>query len=106
MPRYIDAEKFYKLIQDQLDDIEVTGTFSKGQFRAFNIVKSMLSNKQVSPTADVQEVKHGKWIFDGECGITKCSNCKWSIEEYFTNPNTRKPYVHCPNCGAIMDLEE
>ncbi len=57
------------------------------------------------PTADVQKVKHGTWIFDGECGITKCSNCKWSIEEYFTNPNTRKPYVFCPNCGAKMDLE-
>lgn len=54
-------------------------------------------------TADVQEVKHGKWIFDSECGITKCSACNWSIEEFFTDYQNNKQYKYCPVCGARMD---
>ena len=25
------------------------------------------------PIADVEEVKHGQWIYYPECGVTKCS---------------------------------
>lgn len=54
------------------------------------------------PTADVTEVRHGKWIkykhskFGNEL---KCSFCDYS---YFTD-NTE--YNFCPNCGAKMDKE-
>ena len=49
------------------------------------------------PAADVQEVKHGRWIrkaYDNNC----CSLCGWNVWV-----NTGK---YCPNCGSRMDLEE
>ena len=48
------------------------------------------------PTADVAPVQHGRWIRYPDCGVTKCSNCGWSIEECWDSD-------YCPNCGAKMD---
>ncbi len=50
-------------------------------------------------TADVQEVKHGRWILGGEIGWPKwtCSVC---------GGDGRGDYKLCPWCGAKMDLEE
>lgn len=62
-----------------------------------------------TPTADVQEVRHGKWI--GYPSITiskrrrtiqsiiyKCSCCGKS--------NGRAKSLFCPNCGALMGGKE
>ena len=48
-------------------------------------------------SADVAPVRHGRWKCHGDCGVTECSACGWSIEEYVGN------YAYCPNCGAKMD---
>lgn len=48
-------------------------------------------------TADVEQVKRGRWRCHGDCGVTECSVCGWSIEEYVGD------YAYCPNCGAKMD---
>ena len=47
------------------------------------------------PIADVEEVKHGHWIYYSECGVTKCSVCHRSVEECIE-------YPRCMFCGAIM----
>lgn len=47
--------------------------------------------------ADVAPVRHGRWECHGDCGVTECSACGWSIEEYVGD------YAYCPNCGANMD---
>lgn len=49
------------------------------------------------PTVDAVPVRHGKWKSMGDCGVTECSICKWSIEEYVGD------YNYCPICGARMD---
>lgn len=50
------------------------------------------------PTADVQEVKHGKWE-KGKCGnYFVCSECG-QISDFFK-------YDYCPGCGARMDGED
>ena len=46
--------------------------------------------------AMVAPVKHGKWICMGDCGVTKCSCCGWTIEEYIEDK-------YCRECGARMD---
>lgn len=55
-----------------------------------------------APTADVQEVKHGKWIKASEKAYIgmKCSRCKARIRysEYFSGN-----YLYCHKCGAKMD---
>lgn len=47
------------------------------------------------PNADVQEVRHGKWIKSKN--ERKCSICDYF---YFTNT---KSFNYCPECGAKMD---
>lgn len=49
------------------------------------------------PAADVAPVVHARWKCRGDCGVTECSACGWSIEEYVGD------YDYCPNCGAKMD---
>lgn len=60
------------------------------------------------PTADVQEVRHGKWIKDN-FNNTICSECKqYTIENEDGYPIVElkeyKPF-YCPNCGAKMDAD-
>lgn len=53
------------------------------------------------PTADVQPVKHGRWVeLDYDKSFCKCSECgvnwEWNIIFYCN-------FNYCPSCGAIMD---
>lgn len=54
------------------------------------------------PSADVVEVKHGRWIKAvGENGITsacRCSNCGFEDNRYSL-------FNYCPRCGADMREE-
>lgn len=55
------------------------------------------------PTADVQEVRHGKWEqcfedYRKQIEGDKCSVC--NFEHYGTSI---RHYYYCPNCGAKMD---
>ena len=60
--------------------------------------------KIIEPTADVVEVKHGKWYLLDECcneGVY-CSVCHKKV--YRTNyANQKLKSKFCPNCGAKMD---
>lgn len=56
--------------------------------------EAVLSEIKEAPTADVVEVKHGRWK-NGHIGWVTCSLCKYE------NDITRFPY--CPNCGSRMD---
>lgn len=54
------------------------------------------------PTADVEPVKHGKWIGKPIAGYStvRCSICRTA---YLENAGQ---WNYCPNCGAKMDLKE
>lgn len=52
-------------------------------------------------TADVVEVKHGKWIFWDKNRVM-CSMCK--LEPYAGTGAYR--FMYCPYCGAKMDGKE
>ena len=47
--------------------------------------------------ADVAPVRYGRWLHRKN-GVAYCSECKIDTVEDETN--------YCPNCGAIMDLED
>ena len=59
------------------------------------------------PAADVVEVVHGRWEFDGSdfADIWKCTACgvDWFFEYDPRSAETRVNY--CPECGARMDGE-
>lgn len=101
MPRYIDAELFSKNLTMQVylaDDEDFTTAFVKGM----ELVKKA---EEETPTADVQEVKHGKWTIHHE-GTYKRAKCYCSVCGKSNGiggiiSNQKKPY--CPNCGAKME---
>jgi hypothetical protein len=57
------------------------------------------------PTADVEPVRHGRWV--GRLGLFQgeCSACGYRTYDK-TADWARKYWTYCPNCGAKMDLEE
>jgi hypothetical protein len=95
MTRYIDETKIRFTGKSFIDD-------NKEIYVKLSDVRQAIAQ---TPTADVEEVKHGKWKIkcdDYDCEYMMCSCCK---EEFYpvdedtvdTTPN------YCPNCGAKMD---
>ena len=66
------------------------------------------------PTADVQEVRHGKWEVYGMLDyaqkptgrkVLRCSFCGYFTDDLRSIVDCSKMKTHyCPNCGAKMDL--
>ena len=104
MAEYIERENAYKLISEQVE--EETGSYSIGRNMGLKVAKSIIHNKEQCPTADVVEVKHGKWEkqqFIGRSGFFSvkdftCSNCF----ESFAVEQGKGLMNYCPNCGARM----
>ena len=100
MSRYIDADKA---------EVERISCFYGAECRIED-VKEWLDEQ---PTADVQEVKHGKWLTTGAYPHrVYCSLC---FKNYVTNEEiilerAKEPHPifcteaeYCPHCGAKMD---
>lgn len=94
MAEYVDKQEIYK-ITDPL----------KNSFLSF-LIQDIERFVSMIPNADVQPVKHGKWldlwveddeIIGGGFMIKQCSVCK--EEMYYGEPR------YCPDCGAKMDGE-
>lgn len=94
MSRYIDVENIkLKGISVFDQNIEILIPLS-------DVRKSL----QMTPTADVQEVRHGRWISNDLGGYKwayYCSECSW-VDGYPFNDR----HKYCPHCGAKMDLED
>lgn len=61
------------------------------------------SKPNEATVCDMQEIKHGKWIFEKDiCGCTWfiCQNCHKHIIM-----TKHRLYPYCPFCGAKMDKE-
>ena len=60
------------------------------------------------PAADVQEVKHGRWITSEITMDSGCTSCSCCHSEYYIgdlqNLEGNNDFVmYCPHCGARMD---
>ena len=47
------------------------------------------------PTVNVKEIVYAHWSCKPDCGVTECSHCHRSLEEYVE-------YPYCMYCGAEM----
>ena len=61
------------------------------------------------PTADVEEIRHAKWVHYGE--DIQCSNCGHVSDDICYEGDMDSGYYtvlprYCSNCGARMDLED
>ena len=104
MPRYIDAELFDKKLAMEVylaDDEDFTKAFVRGM----ELVKNA---ENETPTADVQEVRHGKWIYCGHHDfhghVFECSVCgRYLFANSKEDVCDEYPYCHC---GAKMESVE
>lgn len=83
--RLIDADNLISVL-DILSD-------KGGDIRYWEQLKLIVAD---CPTADVQEVRHGRWVQDGTGYHAKCSVCGEIVYRGWY-------YSFCPNCGAQMD---
>lgn len=95
--KYIDAEMLIAEL-----DASCMPIFENGISGCLGDTESIADVIRSQPAADVQEVRHGKWIRvdDTKC---KCSCCD-IIAFIALYPCGDKNY--CPNCGVRMDGEE
>lgn len=98
-PRYIDANQIVYWIRhisrDGLEDDIRKVAFKDAIERI--------------PTADVQEIKHAKWVHYGE--DVQCSNCGYVSDDICYEGDMDSGYYtvlphYCSNCGAKMMEEE
>lgn len=70
----------------------------------YELVNDFLIIPNDTPTADVEEVKHGEWIeesyIDEKRSDFMCSVCEFDDTFY---KNSMSFYKYCPYCGAKMD---
>lgn len=105
MPRHINADNTLKsidkAIQKYAENDDVLEFISELRYSVIG-----------QPTADVQEIKHGKWIKDireqrddGEIYDYCCSECcELAAEDDYDNHAVLSAY--CPHCGAKMDRKD
>ena len=91
MSRYIDADR----LKEELRLLHESG--------AANVDNEVLYEIDDAPTADVAEVKRGRWLpVKGYEGILyRCSECE---DKPYRHTTARTKY--CPDCGAKMDEVE
>lgn len=93
MKEYIERAEVYQYL-----DNEVEWNVNQDRLYALEVISDF-------PTADVSEVRHGRWEFLGpnrlikNCMCGTCSAC-----------HVRSKYIAntaiCPNCGALMREDE
>ena len=94
MHRYIDADEF----EDELYEHEFLNWCDKDE------VSELIDNM---PTADVEPVRHGRWI-KSKAGGVLCSECYSyapNVEKgsFTTRRIEQEKSAYCPCCGAKMD---
>lgn len=52
------------------------------------------------PAADVEPVRHGRWIEDGDFVVCPVCGRRWNVFD-----NDTDTFDRCPHCGAKMDGE-
>ena len=98
MAEYIERETFLKDIEERYClPCKEAGRDHNGCKCDVCWVDDMRGDVIDVPDVDVAPVVHGRWKCHGDCGVTECSVCGWSIEEYAGD------YAYCPECGARMD---
>lgn len=118
MAKYIDANEFLKY------EIKRNGCVPLIDGGGYNLDR-LDDEVNNFPAADVQEIRHGKWIYDKDYDWFHCSECQcvapsvntfkeqfdydWDenlissgYEEYTSYIQTN----YCPECGAKMDGKE
>ena len=86
MDKYINLDDMLEQFDKRASKLVGDGRVSVEAMREF------ISNR---PRANVKEIVYAHWICKSDCGVTECSHCHRSVEEYVE-------YPYCMYCGAEM----
>lgn len=97
MARYVDLDKLVNKLDEHYTTLGKKCGFDDMYVRGYG---EAISNIEDEPVADVQKVKHGKWLTD-RFGMERaiCSICGAVYEG-------GDSFGFCPKCGAKIDLKE
>ena len=101
MSRYIDADKLYELIRtNDYRLATINGSIDYGMFTIG--IKQAIDE---IPTADVAEVRHGKWLTWEEQFPDRKPTKKNNLGVFCNNCHSHADNMtdYCPYCGAKMD---
>ena len=98
MARYIDADKLYRRVKEKTNPYGKPTLDYESGFKVLGMIEQEL-------TADVAEVKHGKWLDNVEktttvAGVTKDFAIGYRCSLCGRTEINKEPYC---NCGAKMD---
>ena len=102
MTEYIEREALYEKAYWHGEHPNVDNPFPDG------VDAIDIKDVDTIPSADVSPVRHGKWIEPTQLYYGakqyECSLCY--SDKFWNKHNITVKYPHCPNCGAIMELED
>lgn len=91
MVEYIERNKVIELLKGT----EVNGTPHMKRIVKATVDLAIEAISDDVPTADVEKIKHGQWVFDTRTIVPRCSVCgEDAIAETISS--------YCPHCGAKM----
>lgn len=106
MDKYINADDLMQNIAVEYDKYNPQSPLDSNVRRGISLVGELIKKQ---PTADVQPVKHGRWIAKQKrkpnynYGVPyedyHCSQCTYKLSDN----GLVSRYNYCPNCGARMD---
>ena len=96
MARYIDKDKLINSLKEDYAAL-VKERWFDDYVQGYS---SAIDDVVAEPTADVQEVKRGRWELIGK-NVSKCTACGCTRDI-----RTQIGWNFCPTCGAKMGLEE
>ena len=83
----------YVNLNDMLEQFDKRASKLVGDGRvSVESMREFICNR---PRANVKEIVYAHWICKSDCGVTECSHCHRSVEEYVE-------YPYCMYCGAEM----
>ena len=115
MSRFIDAEKYAKVLKEVSKRQGYDELFSDNLLSVGDVFDAIIADLEGTsrdapkdaPTADVVEVRHGEWLYyhgddvQGFYGHPYCSECYGYAPFKADGSAAISPF--CPNCGATMD---
>lgn len=111
MSRYIDADVLKDKMFNYYDCVNRNtgkGNYNGETLMNYEVADMIEDCIDNAPTVDVEEVRHGKWIYKGHNDmmgyVFQCSVCgRWRFANSLENVIEGYPYCHC---GAKMESVE
>ena len=104
MNDYISREAGFEILQSRLDSISQMSYLNMDWHELDimrNAIEDAINDIGKVPAADVQPIKHGRWVVD-EYGYLRCDNCGEVCLRNDIGIYVKSWY--CPECGADMRL--